>query len=48
MVLFANRIVQENREAIADCRRAAEEAATPKRWAIMVTPEESSENPEHR
>jgi len=43
-VLLANRIVQENRDKIVDCRRAADESATPKRCAIMITPEETSQN----
>lgn len=47
-VLFANGIVQENRDIIADCRGAAEEAATAQRCAIMIAPEESRENPERR
>lgn len=38
-VLFANRIVQQNRNTIADCHRAAIESATPKPCSITIEPE---------
>lgn len=45
-VPVANSIVQENRDAIANCRRMALESAAPKRCTIMIAPTEGRENPQ--
>lgn len=41
MVVFANRLVQENREVVAGCRKAVVEAAAPQRCTITIAPEDN-------
>lgn len=42
-VLFANGIVQENKETIAVCRRTAEKTAKPGQCIVLVAPEEAQQ-----